>query len=395
MKSLTVVGGVYRELVTWPAWDQIYGSAGRAAVAVNGHVEGVDLHYYSSQENLATFDLASEAFGINSHKYPASQAISFSYTHCLSTPTISPPLARIQQNSAISVTGDRVLRFGILEGTAIVDADYCVYDPQSPITPEPFGANGSRARHLAIVCNRTELAALTGESDVSIAASVLLEDAEVVVVKSGAAGAFVYDKAGSHSVPAFQSEAVWTVGSGDVFAAIFAAYWAVHGLPPSEAALLASKAVASYAGTMSLPTPSKADLVSSELTPVTSKPAKVYLASPFFTISQRWLVDEARTHLKEMGLAVFSPLHDIGPGPAEKVAPADLLAMNDCTIMFALIDGLDSGTIFEIGYARAKGKKVYALAQATGEEDLKMIVGSGCKVFSDYVTAIYQTAWQS
>ena len=31
---ITVVGGVYRELVTSPFWDEVYGSAGRAALAI-------------------------------------------------------------------------------------------------------------------------------------------------------------------------------------------------------------------------------------------------------------------------------------------------------------------------------------------------------------------------
>jgi hypothetical protein len=395
MSSLTIVGGVYRELVTWPTWDQIYGSAGRAAVAVKGHVSSVDLRYYAAPQNQAAFDLAAKMYEITCTVIPAAQSLSFEYIHCLSTPKISPPLPRIQQNRPIQVSGSAVLRFGMLEGTAIVDADYCVYDPQSPFAPERFEQNGSKAKHLAVVCNRAEISALTGLDDPLLAAQSLLGAAEVIVIKSGPSGAVVVDGSGHHPVPAYQSDFVWTVGSGDVFAAIFAAYWAVHKLAPLDAATLASKAVASYAGTMSLPIPSKSELNSQVLPPIKAKQSKIYLASPFFTISQRWLVEEARAHLFEMGASVFSPLHDIGPGPAGTVAPADLVALKDCDCVFAVVDGLDSGTLFEIGYARALEKPVYALAQTTGEEDLKMVTGSGCKIFSDYVTAIYHTAWQS
>src|SRR4051812_31194611 len=120
MTTLIVVGGVYREVVTWPSWDQIYGSAGRAAVAVNGHVDKVELHYYASTENLDAFDLAAKVYDIETAKSAATQSITFSYTHCLSTPTISPPLIRIAKNPAIKISGQSILRFGMLEGTAAV-----------------------------------------------------------------------------------------------------------------------------------------------------------------------------------------------------------------------------------------------------------------------------------
>ena len=38
--------------------------------------------------------------------------------------------------------------------------------------------------------------------------------------------------------------------------------------------------------------------------------------------------------------------------------------------------------------ARDRGLPVIALAQNVREEDLKMIAGSGCKVFDDFPTAI-------
>jgi nucleoside 2-deoxyribosyltransferase len=61
----------------------------------------------------------------------------------------------------------------------------------------------------------------------------------------------------------------------------------------------------------------------------------------------------------------------------------------------ALVDGLDPGTVFEIGFARSLGKPVVALAESTGEEPLKMISGSGCDVVSDFVTAMYRVAWNA
>ncbi len=59
-------------------------------------------------------------------------------------------------------------------------------------------------------------------------------------------------------------------------------------------------------------------------------------------------------------------------------------------MVLALIDGCDPGTIFEIGYAVAKGKRSYAYATRVPEPDLKMLVGSGVKVIDDFATAIFQ-----
>ena len=61
--------------------------------------------------------------------------------------------------------------------------------------------------------------------------------------------------------------------------------------------------------------------------------------------------------------------------------------------VLALIDGADVGTIFELGYAHAKGIPVVAFAQSMNEEDMKMIVGSGAHVVSDFTTAVFMTAW--
>jgi nucleoside 2-deoxyribosyltransferase len=112
-------------------------------------------------------------------------------------------------------------------------------------------------------------------------------------------------------------------------------------------------------------------------------------------MSERWLVDEARRGLAELGMDVFSPVHDVGPGPAELVTPADLDALQRCDVVFAILDGLDSGTVFEVGFARALGKPVYAFAQTVSDEDLKMLAGSDCRIFDDFVTALHHTAWRA
>jgi nucleoside 2-deoxyribosyltransferase len=277
----------------------------------------------------------------------------------------------------------------------VVHAERCVYDPQSAFAPELFEANGSSARRLAIVGNRGEILALGGGNEPIIAAQSLLKaGACVVVVKGGAGGADVIQATGVMHVPAFRTDRVWTLGSGDVFAAVFASAWGASGANADDAARLASRAVAAYVESMALPVPSVEELRRSTWLETAPVDGRVYLASPFFTLGERWLVDEARRCLRELGVRVFSPVHDIGHGPADAVAPADLAAIDECDVVFAILDGLDSGTMFEIGYARARNKPVYALAQSVSDTDLKMAVGSGCVAFDDFVTALHHVAWR-
>lgn len=395
--EIVVVGGVYHEQCIWPVWDQIYGSGGRAATALVSHVDKVILHAYAHPEVEAEFRKAAKLYGFALITIPASIGISFEYVHCMSAPVIRPPLTRISLQKPIDVSAEAVLRFGMLEGSGKVNAKWCVYDPQSAFHPESFWDNGSTAEHLAIVANRSEVIAMAGGQNPKAAAEALLaRGAEVVVVKSGPAGAYVYTNSGAEThVPAYRSDMVWTVGSGDVFAAIFAAQWAVQHAPPNTAAELASRAVSHYAETMGLPAAPVQELSKAQRAPSSTVPGKVYLASPFFNLGQRWLVDEARHCLTELGLQVFSPVHDVGPGSAHEVGPKDIEALSASDRVFAILDGLDAGTVFEVGYARAQGIPVYALAQAVNEEDLKMVIGSNCNVFFDFVTALHHTAWKA
>jgi len=94
-----------------------------------------------------------------------------------------------------------------------------------------------------------------------------------------------------------------------------------------------------------------------------------------------------------LGLKVFSPLHEVGIGDGEQVAPQDIDGLRRSRTVLALIDGLDAGTVFEVGFARSLQKPVVIFAQSTAEEPLKMMKGSGCQVVTDFVSALYRAAW--
>lgn len=392
---ITVVGGVYAERCIDQYWDDVYGSGGRAAAALSGLGHDVALQTYRGDELLDGLANLEQVYGISIAGPQVCGSIGFDYIHSLSVPRISRPSPQPVRHPDLAVEGEVVLRFGMLEGSARIAAERAVYDPQSAFAPEAFGANGSTADGLAICCNMFEARTLTGQADAETAAELLLakEGASVVVIKMGGRGALVMSSAGSAIIPAYRSPAVWKIGSGDVFSAAFTLFWAVERRSPVEAADLASRAVSIYCNTRALPIMSADELNALDLEPAGEAHGCVYLASPMFDLGQRWIVEEARHHLLAMGLKVFSPLHDVGPGPGHIVAPLDLKGIDESNAVLAVLSGSDPGTVFECGYAVAKGIPIVALAQNVKPEDLKMVEGSGCTIVSDFVSAVYNAAW--
>ena len=191
----------------------------------------------------------------------------------------------------------------------------------------------------------------------------------------------------------YWSKSVFKIGSGDVFSAAFAVYWGERGVDAGTAADLASRSVAQFVEGHVLPL---ADAERDIERPVvaTNVGGKIYLAGPFFDLPQRWMIEETLHTLTKLGADVFSPLHEVGTGyPAADIAQADLKGLRACSKVFALLDGMDPGTVYEVGYARALDIPVVALVERSEPEHLTMFEGSGCDVVNDFTTAIYRILW--
>ena len=399
-----VVGGVYRERCRLPSGsDEIWGSGGRAAAVIAGLEIGVTLHSAVDAETANVLASLAHTFHFETAVSNLKNTKQFQYDHGLSSPRIWPPV-NPSEIVHLEVDAENVLVFGMLEATTNVHAKRVVYDPQNPASPEPIKFASGLAPRLAYVLNSAEARKIVGVDEPAEAAARIVAQygAEVVVIKRGPWGALVYENGHHNRIPAYKTDSVWPIGSGDVFAAVFAARWAGQDLSAVEAATEASRAAALYVNNRVLPIPSEEIEADAEFPfsplelsdkPLADQEYHVYLAGPFFNIAQRWLVEESRQALRGMSLKVFSPLHDIGLGSGQDVAPQDLEGLKRCRAVLALVDGVDPGTVFEIGFARSLEKPVVALAESTGEEPLKMISGSGCDVVSDFVTAIYRAAW--
>jgi hypothetical protein len=405
-RPIAVVGGVYRECCRFPFYsDEIWGSGGRAAAVLSALGSSTTLYTAADQtvEQHLRSVACSHGFSINVAR--TSRCYQFHYEHGLAVPTVFPHMRDDDSKVQIRVTSPIALVFGMLEADPGVNAEVVVYDPQTPLSPSPFvPAPGSYPR-IAYVLNAAEACCLSGECEPEIAGSKLMSiiQPEVVIVKLGVKGALVFYNGRCTRISACITPRVWKIGSGDVYSAVFTYKWAIEGHSPEGAAHLASRGAAWYVnnrGVLPIPTECLISSYASRFvehvlndSPLLQDEYHVYLAGPFFNTSQRWLIEEARHALQQMGLRVFSPLHDVGFGSAHDVAPRDIEALKSSRAVIALLDGLDTGTVFEIGYARALSKPVVVLIESSSEEPVKMISGTGCVMVDDFVSAIYRVAW--
>lgn len=394
--KVSIIGGTYRETCYWPTWNVVFGSGWRAVRVFRTLCPDAIISYYSAgdEEIQKMVKIYAGSEPLEPHITPSSSSVSFYYDYPLSQPVIQGVKGDI---FSIVANGTYVIGFGMMEATAQIEGEWVVYDPQSPSHPLSYRGQGGKAEHLALIMNEAESRLLTGESDLKRIRESLFrkEQCESLVIKRGAKGAVVFQSKDDEgmTIPAFRTPHVWPIGSGDVFTTVFAYFW-FNGMPSEESALKASQAAATYCDTTAYEDISRILNEDGAYAPIApQKQGMVYLAGPFFTLSEKLFVAECRTLLAAMGVKVFSPYHDIGEGKAEDVVPKDIDALKCCDCVFAIVDGLDSGTLFEIGYAVAHGKRVVAYVENETEGALKMLAGTGCDIEKDFTTAIYKTCW--
>ncbi|MBX0293126.1 nucleoside 2-deoxyribosyltransferase [Hymenobacter sp. HSC-4F20] len=391
---LTIVGGTYLELCREPHSEELYGSGLRAAVALSGNITDIHFHSCVGADKLGIAEFYAEAYRFRASFSEIPKTIAFHYYHPLAPPYVSPREVLDQPKLRLpAIQAEAVLLYGQVEAEVEVTGTYVVYDPQNHI---PWKQALSTAKHLALVLNRKEALLLSGlpkDTELAAVGNALLssEQAAVIIIKNGSQGALVIDHSGTQFIPVFKTTSVWPIGSGDIFSAVFAWQWAVNHVPPAEAARLASLYTAHYCQTKQRPLP----VTHPVLEALDSKPPGqlIYLAGPFFTMAERWLINELRDKLLEFGNMVFSPLHDVGAGPPHQVVEPDLNGIRRADVVLAVATGLDAGTLFEIGYARALGKRVVVFAENTTEHDLTMLIGSDCEITSDLSSAVYRASW--
>jgi hypothetical protein len=394
--NITVVGGLYREIS--PKSDFFLGSGGRAALFLAA--QNIDVKFITCATTLAckSFQASKRGFiSSNSQIEIINQEtesdISFEYNTYLFDPLIIGYEGFYERE----VNLDNCLYFGMLNANIKIKAtNKVVYDPQNTSQPKKFNETGSDAGELAIVLNEHEAKAMVGSLETSDLIRKVKEvnSADIVVLKRGPYGAQVLVNDEISDIPLFLSNKFNKIGSGDIFSACFAYSWIIENLDPIEAALKASKAVSVYVETQTYENLSIIlDRTFVELDQQNIA-RKIYLAGPFFSISELWLVEKIKAIFELYNIQVFSPYHAVGvSNNSSQIAQADLQGLENADNIFAISNNFDPGTIFEIGYAKALKKKVFMYLNYTAKKDLTMFEGTGCVISDDIDFLIYRAIW--
>lgn len=399
---MIIVGGTYAETVTCPEHrDDAAGSGMRAASILGRGVARLVTAVDDGAADAAS--AAAAALGVAADFRTRDQPVGFHYFTPVSNPAIDGPAARHAQ--PLIAEDETVLVFGMVErGPREISAGRLVVDPQRPRDLAGLDMEGLRGRKVAIVANAGEAAALArspGTTAEHARAILAAQDADVVVVKDSGRGCVVVSRdAEPVRVGPHPTKTVWPLGSGDVFAAAFAHAWD-RAAQPVEAARVASNSAAWWCATRRTPVPDAIlagtpvndvlEGVGPELA-IPDHPPLVYLAGPFFSIAERWLIETCRSVLRGLGARVFSPLHDVGPG-GDEVAAKDLAGLRESDAVLALLDGWDPGTVYETGWAHRHGIPVVGFLNTPGHEGTKMLVGTGADLHDDLSSALYNAVW--
>lgn len=391
-----VVGGCYREYCLEPHWDELYGPGGRAAAALSGRGEQIELTTLVSDVEVPYIKMLAKSYGFTVNALKRNLPVSFRYRNMLARPIIEPKQDALISQKDSSVISEFIIKYGFYEPDISIKGKYVVYDPQNGSHSRHLEESGSSAEHLALVCNYGEGRKLSGKVDPNEIVDVLLSigNIEVVILKGAWRGALAATKTHRALIKPLPTNRVFKIGSGDVFSATFAWAWGINKMYGIDAASYASQQTAWYCENGVLPIPVDAQMPVS-LVPKISANLRydVYLAGPFFYSGQLAVIEEIKQHLEDAGLKVFSPFHDAGMGQAKDICQQDLEALKNSSMILAVLNGFDPGTIFEVGYARALEIPVLIYCCSIGDLNSTMFVGSDCEIVTDLATSIYRAHW--
>jgi hypothetical protein len=250
---------------------------------------------------------------------------------------------------------------------------------------------------ISSTANCREILQFAHESNLVAAISTVMRHATAVVVKAGAAGALVVTAEGTVGVAPLPTDAVFPIGSGDVFTAAFAiAYF--EGNDPVTAARIASERTAGYCATRQTGPVAVASLFEVETPTVDTlqDPPQVYVAASFETPEQRWSARTVARGIDDVGGSSLYPLRDIGLVHDQvSTARSDLDALGSCDSVLVLADAARTGPFFEAGWATRAGIPVVVASSDHDPARFTMLRGSGATIFDDLSTAVYHSVWQA
>ncbi|MDD5372342.1 MAG: nucleoside 2-deoxyribosyltransferase [Sulfurimonas sp.] len=406
---MTVYGGYYREQCLLPSWDNYYGSAGRAVAVLSNLEKNIIFETYVANDLLDHIQYFKKYYDINLKTHQSDFLIDFSYFHSLSKPIITSNIDySINKNEAIIIQDKYVICYGTLESKApVIRAEKCVFDFQSSKLEDVYN-NGNMINEVCLIMNFEEASSITNSENIIEIKKYLftqIKSLKILVLKDGPFGGYVfYENSQNLQIPIFKTDKLFKIGTGDIFTAIFGYLWinqeknklSIQDITEQSAFSTAYFGENFFDYKINILDKYKENLFRKVYLEKINISKKVYLAGPFFNSAQRWQLEDIKQLLENFKFNVFSPLHNVGTSKNSRyIATKDLEALDNSDIVFAILNDFDTGTIFEIGYAMAKEKQIIVFVENYNKNDLTMIEGSGCLIYTDLTTAIYNLVWTS
>lgn len=393
---INVIGGTYREINYDDISMDCFGSGLRSTKFLLENKCSVKFFTSGNKDTINHFREYQKVYSnFEFQCIPNEELITFKYSFALDQPTIYPNPSSISKTEEIKVHGGNVIAYGMLETDFKINGKKVIYDPQSTLNPISFSEIGE-ADELIYVLNLNEAQTLASSINIQEIKSYFFETERVLafIIKNGPFGATLFYDDEEISIPSYITNNVSKIGSGDIFTSSFAYYWMIKKLPLEKSARYASKSTAIFCDKKvyidcSIPIKFKyKEFINKNLSQ-----KQIYLASPFFSLSELILIDKIRTTFLDFGVKVFSPFHDIGIGDTIEIANKDVEAINDSDIIFCVFDNLDSGTLVEAGYSMGNEKKIIGYHRTCDENKLLMLKPGVVDIYNDLTTAIYHTIW--
>lgn len=106
---ISIAGGIYAERCMYPAWNQIFGSGLRAAIAASSVSDDVNLHAYAPREWKEDVEATMASFGVTGLLRTSEDPITFEYLDAFRL--TNGPVRPAPLYPELVVQDDVVLRF--------------------------------------------------------------------------------------------------------------------------------------------------------------------------------------------------------------------------------------------------------------------------------------------
>jgi Sugar kinases, ribokinase family len=286
------------------------------------------------------------------------------------------------------------------------------YERNVPIflDPKPNEKSINQAREIlkyttVLLVNEEEALLLSESTDINESIKSLRNmGPKYTIIKRGHKGCILVDRDKITEIPAYKSNVVCTLGSGDAFGGALAATLIETG-DIEHSVQIGNCVAANFIESLTVETVVDKVAVEKDIhirekfLAVENLPKKIYLAGPFFSNQEVQWVELVSDRLENAKFTVLSPSRENGIINREtridqrkNIFQSDIDLLNSSDLVVALLDHDDPGTCFEIGYAFGKGIPVLGLK--TSQTELNNMIQFGCvqiiENIEDLIRVLYE-----